>query len=122
MSQIQTQTKKGLNMSKFNTEYSNFPTQKITKHNFIDVNDDISSLVNQINMLRSQGQYGQAAQLIQANKEVLSRFIVDAETFRTWEDEIYNAQKYAKQVQQSIYFEENEEDVDCLEGDVWIGL
>lgn len=109
-------------MSKFNTEYSNFPTQKITKHNFIDVNDDISSLVNQINMLRSQGQYSQAAQLIQDNKEVLSRFIVDAETFRTWEDEIYNAQKYAKQVQQSIYFEENEEDVDCLEGDVWIGL
>jgi hypothetical protein len=109
-------------MSKFNTEYSNFPTQKITKHNFIDVNDDISSLVNQINILRSQGQYSQAAQLLQANKEVLSRFIVDAETFRTWEDEIYNAQKYAKQVQQSIYFEENEEDVDCLEGDVWIGL
>jgi len=24
-------------------------------------------------------------------------------------------------VQQSIYFEENEEDVDCLEGDVWVG-
>ncbi len=104
------------------TEYSSFPTRKIAKHNFTDINDDTAAIVNQINALRAQGQYSQAAQLLLANKEVLSHSIVDAETFRTWEDEIYNAQKYAKQVQQSIYFEENEEDVDCLEGDVWIGL
>lgn len=109
-------------MSKYETEYSNFPSKKITKHNFLDVTDEIASIVNQINLLRSHGQYNQAAQILQENKETLSQYIVDAETFRTWEDEIYNAQKYAKQVQQSIYFEENEEDVDCLEGDVWIGL
>ena len=41
---------------------------------------------------------------------MLSQYMIDAEVFRTWEDEIYNAQKYAKQLQQSIYFEENEED------------
>lgn len=109
-------------MSKYETEYSNFPSKKITKHNFLDVTDEIATIVNQINALRAQGQYSQAAQLIQKNKEILSQYIIDAETFRTWENEIYNAQKYAKQVQQSIYFEENEEDVDCLEGDVWIGL
>lgn len=109
-------------MSKYETEYSNFPSKKITKHHFLDVTDEIATIVNQINALRAQGQYSQAAQLIQKNKEILSQYIIDAETFRTWENEIYNAQKYAKQVQQSIYFEENEEDVDCLEGDVWIGL
>lgn len=109
-------------MSKYETEYSNFPNKKITKHNFLNVTDEIASIVNQINTLRSQKQYNQAAQLLQENKETLLQYIADAETFRTWEDEIYNAQKYAKQVQQSIYFEENEEDVDCLEGDVWIGL
>lgn len=109
-------------MSKYEAEYSSFPTRKIAKHNFTDINDDTAAIVNQINVLRAQGQYSQAAQLLLANKEVLSHSIVDAETFRAWEDEIYNAQKYAKQVQQSIYFEENEEDVDCLEGDVWIGL
>lgn len=95
--------------------------QKNQKHNFADIDDDITPVINPINALRSQGQYSQAAQILQANKEFLSRFIVDAETFRTWEDEIYNSQKYAKQVQQSIHFEENEEDVDCLEGDVWVG-
>ena len=103
------------------TEYSSFPTRKIAKQNFTDINDDTAAIVNQINALLAQGQYSQAAQLLLANKEVLSHSIVDAETFRTWEDEIYNAQKYAKQVQQSIYFEENEADVDCLEGDVWLG-
>lgn len=109
-------------MSKYKNEYSNFPNQKIIKHNFLNVTDEIASIINQINTLRSHGQYIQAAQLLQTNKEILSQYIVDAEIFRTWEDEIYNAQKYAKQVQQSIYFEENEENVDALEGDVWIGV
>ena len=109
-------------MSKYQNEYSNFPNKKIIKHNFLNVTDEIASIINQINTLRSHGQYIQAAQLLQTNKEILSQYIVDAEIFRTWEDEIYNAQKYAKQVQQSIYFEENEEDVDALEGDVWIGV
>lgn len=109
-------------MPKYNSEYSNYPYKKITKHHFLNVTDETASIVNQINTLRSQGKYAQAAQLLQENKESLTRTIIDAETFRIWEDEIYNAQKYAKQVQQSIYFDENEEDVDCLEGDVWIGL
>lgn len=109
-------------MSKYQNEYSNFPSKKIIKHNFLDVTDEVASIINQINTLRSHGQYVQASQLLQTNKDILSQYIVDAEIFRTWEDEIYNAQKYAKQVQQSIYFEENEDDVDALEGDVWIGV
>lgn len=109
-------------MSKYQNEYSNFPNEKIKRHNFLDVTDEVSSIINQINTLRSQGQYIQAAQLLQEKKAILSQYIVDAEIFRKWEDEIHNTQKYAKQVQQSIYFEENEEDVDALEGDVWIGV
>ena len=51
----------------------------------------------------------------------MSNYIVDAITFRTWEEEIYNTQKFARQVQQSIYFDELEKDFDGIEGDVWIG-
>ena len=40
--------------------------------------------------------------------------------FRTWEEEIYNTQKYARQKQQSIYFDASEEDFDGIEEDVWI--
>lgn len=108
-------------MPQYENEFSSFPSKKITRHHFKNIDGNTASLINQINQLRSQGLYNQAATVIQNNIEILSHYIVDAATFRTWEEEIYNAQKYAKQVQQSIYFEENEEDVDCLEGDVWAG-
>lgn len=108
-------------MAQYENEFSSFPSKKITRHNYKNIDNNVADLINQINLLRSQGLYSQAANIIQNNAEILSNYIVDAVTFRTWEEEIYNAQKYAKQVQQSIYFEENEEDVDCLEGDVWVG-
>lgn len=107
-------------MSVYENEFSQFPSKKITLHNFKNVDDNIASVINQINALRSQGLYGQATRIIENNKDILSRYIVDAITFRTWEEEIYNTQKYAKQIQQCVFFDEDEPD-ECLEGDVWIG-
>lgn len=108
-------------MAEFSREFSNFPPQKITRHNFKNVDDNIAPVINQINSLRVQGLYNQAARIVQDNFDVLSHYIVDAITFRTWEEEIYNTQLYAKQQQQSIYFDETEEDFDGIEGDVWLG-
>jgi len=108
-------------MAKYEREFSLFPEKKITRHNFKNVDDNIASIINQINTLRSQGLYNQASHIIQDNFDVLSHYIVDAITFRTWEEEIYNTQIYAQKKQQSIYFDEFEEDVDCIEGDVWVG-
>ena len=108
-------------MANYENEFSNFPVQKITKHNFKNVDDSIADMINQINSLRSQGLYDQAANIIQKNFDILSHYIVDAITFRTWEEEIYNTQKYARQIQQSLFFDEREEDFDGLEGDVWLG-
>lgn len=108
-------------MSIYEHEFSKFPEQKITIHNFKNVNDNIADIINQINSLREQGLYSQAANIINKNKELLSQYIVDATIYRTWEEEIFNAQKYAKQNQQSIYFEESEYDFDGIEGDVWVG-
>lgn len=105
-------------MTTYENEYSNFPSQKITKHNFKNIDDSIATLINQINSLRAQGKYNEAAGIIRDNQGTLSQYIVDAITFRTWEEEIYNTQTFAKQVQQSIYFDESEPD--CLEGDVWL--
>lgn len=108
-------------MANFEHEFSNFPSRKITRHNFKNVDDTISPLINQINSLRLQGLYTKAAVIIQENFDILSQYIVDAITYRTWEEEIYNTQKYAKQVQQSIYFDEFEKDFDGIEGDIWVG-
>lgn len=108
-------------MAEYSREFSNFPSQKIAKHNFKNVDDNIADIINQINALRARGLYNQAARIIQNNQDVLGRYIADAVTFRTWEEEIYNAQKYARQIQQSIYFDESEDDFDGIEGDVWLG-
>lgn len=106
-------------MAEYEREYSSFPTKKITRHNFKNVDDNVASNINQINSLRDQGLYNQAARIIQNNRDVLGQYIADAVTFRTWEEEIYNAQTYARQQQQSIYFDG--EEPDCIEGDVWLG-
>ncbi len=108
-------------MASYSTEFSSFPSKKIVRHNFRNVDDNIAPIINQINSLRSQGLYNQASRIAKNNFDVLSHYIVDAISFRTWEEEIYNTQIYAKQKQQSIYFDESEEDVDCIEGDVWLG-
>lgn len=113
-------TERKMFMSEYSREFSNFPSEKITKHNFKNVDDTIASIINQINSLQSQGLYNQASRIIQNNYDILSHYIVDAITFRTWEEEIYNTQKYARQKQQSIYFDASEEDFDGIEEDVWI--
>lgn len=108
-------------MAEYSREFSSFPHKKITRHNFKNVDDNIAPIINQIKSLQLQGLYNQAARIVQDNFDVLSHYIVDAITFRTWEEEIYNTQLYAKQQQQSIYFDETEEDFDGIEGDVWVG-
>lgn len=108
-------------MAEFEREFSCFPEKKIVRHNFKNVDDTIAPVINQINSLREQGLYNQAARIIQQNFDVLSHYIVDAITFRTWEEEIYNTQIYARQKQQTIFFDESEEDFDGIEGDVWLG-
>lgn len=108
-------------MSNFEREFSFFPERKITKHNFKNIDDTIASVINQINDLHSQGLYNQASRIIENNKDILAQYVVDATTFRTWEEEIYNTQMYAKKVQQSIYFDDEEPDY-CEEDDIWIGV
>lgn len=108
-------------MAQYEKEFTNFPQKLITLHNYKNVDDSIAVLINQINTFRSQGLYAQAAQIEQNNKELLSPYIIDAVTFRVLEEEIYNTQKYAKQQQQSVFFEDEEPDY-CEEEDIWLGV
>lgn len=108
-------------MSQYENEFSNFPNKKITKHNYKNVDDNIAPIINQINSLRTQGLQNQASRIIDANKDTLAQYVIDAVTFRTWEEEIYNAQNYALKIQQQIYFDDEEPDY-CEEGDIWIGV
>lgn len=105
-------------MSIYEKEFSSFPTKNITRHNFKNIDDNAASLIEQIKSLRLQGLHEKAASIIKDNKEILEQCNIDAVIFRTWEEEIYNTQKYSKQRQQIVFFDEVEPE--CLEGDVWI--
>lgn len=106
-------------MSDYENEYSNFPEELITLHEFENVDDSIAAIINQINTLRDAGNYAAASNLMTANEDTLEHYLVDATTFRTWEEEIYNTQVYAKKKSQDIYFTDDEPD-GCDEDDVWI--
>lgn len=120
----------------YEREYSNFPNSNITLHKFKNVDDSaitytldgvtvattIVALVNQIQTLQASSitsDKTKCAALINANKSTLTHYIADAETFNTWEQEIYNSQLYAKSVLQSVHFGVDEPD--CQLEDVWIG-
>lgn len=107
-------------MSEYENEFSQFPARKITKHNFKNIDDIVAPLINEITSLRLQGLTTQAAIIIQNNANLLAPYIIDATVFRTLEEEIYNTQKYAKQIQQSVFIDETEP-VECQIGDIWIG-
>ena len=72
-------TERKMFMSEYSREFSNFPSEKITKHNFKNVDDTIASIINQINSLRSQGLYNQASRIIQNNYDI-------TENARLWND------------------------------------
>ena len=108
-------------MASYSHEFSNFPDQLITRHNFknIDDNSGVSNLINEINSLRAAGKYDEAAKLIRTSSDLISQYIVDSTTFRTWEEEIWNGQVFAKQKQQVIF---DGDDIPVGElGDIWIG-
>ena len=108
-------------MSQYGNEFSNFPKKLITLHHFKNVDDTVANIINQINSLRSQGLYNQAARIIEANKDILPQYVFDAVNIRTIEEELHNTQIYAKKVQQQIFIQDEEPDI-CEEDDIWIGV
>ena len=107
-------------MATYSHEFSNFPEQLITKHNFVDVDDKTADLYNQINSLRANKKCNDAARLIRENSDKLENRTADSVTFRTIFEEIWNTQVYAKQKQQVVFTQIDEPE--CETGDIWIGV
>ncbi len=105
-------------MAEFTHEYSQFPNKIWERRYFKDVDDSIAEVINQIKNLQSQGLYNQAQRIIEQNKDVLGKYIIDTEYLNAVDEETINLEKYAKQQKQSIYFQEDEPD--GVLNDVWI--
>ncbi len=106
-------------MAEFTHEYSQFPNKVWERRYFKDVDDSVAEVINQIKNLQSQGLYNQAQRIIEQNKDVLGKYIINTEYLNAVDEEMINLEKYTKQQKQSIYFQEDEPDGGIL-NDVWI--
>ncbi len=103
-------------------EYSNFPNEILTRHNFLDASDTIGAIINQINTLKSQGEYSRAAAYIEAHKNELGPYVLGCEYLNTIDEETRNVEVYAKAKKQQIYYQDTEPSDVAYQGDVWLGV
>ena len=109
-------------MSTYTHDYSNFPSQILTRHNFRDADDSIASIINQIKTLQAQGKYSQAAAYVEANKATLGPYVLGSEYMNTIDEETRNVEIYAKAKKQQIYYQDDEPNADPSVNDVWLGV
>lgn len=108
-------------MASYTNEYSQFPKQLMTLHQFMDVDDNIANLVDQIKQLHYQGLYNKAANLIEANKEVLGKYFLSAEYLNFLDEETRNLEIMAKSKSQTIFYQKENPIMCCILNDIWIG-
>lgn len=104
----------------YTNEYRNpgFPNSIMERGNFVDVNDSIGELVNQINTYRSQGKFESARILILQNADALARSEFGATNINGLFEELRNTQIYAKNTSQEIIISDSEPV--AITGDIWI--
>lgn len=107
-------------MASFTHEYSNFPNEVITIKEYKDVDDAVASLVQQINSYRNTGDFASANQLIAENKALLSAYNFASEDINRIVEEIRNAQVYAKEGNNTVYYMAEEPDAHIVVGDTWL--
>lgn len=108
-------------MSSYTNEYSNFPDEILTRHEFLDADDSIASIIEQIKTLKAAGSYSQAATYIENHKDELGQYVLGNEYLNTIDEETRNVEIYAKAKKQQIYYTDSEPDDDPYIGDVWLG-
>ena len=81
-------------MADYTHEFSNFPDEILTRHNFKDVDDSVASIVNQIKELQANGEYDRAAQYIDMNKDTLGPYVLGSEYLNTIDEETRNGETF----------------------------
>ncbi len=108
-------------MASYTNEYSQFPKQLMTLHQFMDVTDNIAAFVDQIKSLQARGAYQHAARLIELNKELLNKCFLSAEYLNFLDEETRNLEIMAKSKNQGIYYQDQNPIESCELLDIWIG-
>lgn len=109
-------------MSSYTHDYSMFPSQIMTRHEFRDADDSVALYINQIKLLQAQGKYDQAARKIDEYKDTLAPYVLGSEYLNTIDEETRNIEIYAKAKKQQIYYQDGEPDTEPSVNDVWLGV
>ena len=105
-------------MADYTHEYSNFPDELITMKEYKDINDEIASVVAQIETAKANGDYATAVAIVSAHPE-LSDYNFSASDVNRIVEEIRNAQIYATNITNAFSYGDDNFAGDV--GDIWIG-
>lgn len=108
-------------MANYTHEFSNFPNEILTRHEFKDVDDTIANIVNQIKELQAKGEYSRAAQYIDMNKDTLGPYVLGSEYLNTIDEETRNVEIYTKAKKQQIFYQDDNPEGVAYQYDVWLG-
>lgn len=109
-------------MASYTHEYSDFPNTILTRHNFMDADNSIASIINQIKILQSEGKYSEAAAYINDHHETLGPYVLGSEYMNLIDEETRNLEIYTKSKKQQIYYQNDEPDNEPDVNDVWLGV
>lgn len=108
-------------MAEYTHEYSDFPNTLYSLHNFLDLKDAPSNVANVVERIKNytlNGQYSQAALLLEENKQALAQYLLDARYVNALDEELRNLEIYTKAKKQALYYSDSKPD--AVIGDVWI--
>jgi hypothetical protein len=98
---------------------SQFPNAIYSPTGFLDATDEIMGLINQIKDLQLEKDTKKIQELINKNSQ-LKKYIFGAKDINKIDEEIINLERYAKNVQQQIFYQTENPIAHSSNQDVWI--
>ena len=105
-------------MPDYTHEFSNFPDSLIGVKTYKDIDDDIASIVAQIEQARADGDFKRASEIISEHPE-LSDYNFSANDVNRIIEEVRNTQVFAKKHEKAIDYGGSYYDGE--KGNLWIG-
>ena len=97
-----------------------FPEKVIQPVGYLDVTEDIIEVVKQVKLYQEEGNLSAIQELLVQNPDLI-KYMFGSKSINLIDEERYNLQVYAKNVQQQIFYQESNPVNVMSNGDVWIG-
>lgn len=107
-------------MATYTNQYSNFPNELYSLHEFKDADNTVSADINIIKNYMKSGNYRAAQEYMATHKSTLEKYTLSAEIINMIEEELRNIEIYAWSKKQAVFFMDDAPP-NAEINDVWIG-